>query len=143
MTQAGWSLAIHGGAGTLSRDTISPDEEALVRAVLTAARGAGAAILAAGGSALDAVEAAVLMLEDDPQFNAGRGSTVTYEGHFELDAAVMDGSDPRGRGGCRGAHGEKSSHAWRARSWRKARTRSSPGPGRRNSPGSTASSRPP
>ena len=91
MTDANWSLAIHGGAGTLSRETITADEEAEVRAALLEAREAGAAILAAGGSALDAVEAAVRCLEDAPQFNAGRGATLTYDGGFELDAAVMDG----------------------------------------------------
>ena len=91
MTDANWSLAIHGGAGTLSRETITADEEAEVRAALLEAREAGAAILAAGGSALDAVEAAVRCLEDAPQFNAGRGATLTYDGGFELDSAVMDG----------------------------------------------------
>ncbi|MGV3555669.1 MAG: isoaspartyl peptidase/L-asparaginase family protein [Croceibacterium sp.] len=92
MTHANWSLAIHGGAGTLSPETITADEEARVRAALIEAREAGAAILAAGGSALDAVEAAVRRLEDAPEFNAGRGATLTYDGGFELDAAVMDGA---------------------------------------------------
>jgi beta-aspartyl-peptidase (threonine type) len=92
MTQANWSLAIHGGAGTLSRETISAEEEAQVRAALLEARGAGAAILDAGGSALDAVETAVRLLEDAPEFNAGRGATLTFDGTFELDAAVMDGA---------------------------------------------------
>ncbi|MGX7896531.1 isoaspartyl peptidase/L-asparaginase family protein [Tsuneonella sp. HG222] len=91
MTQATWSLAIHGGAGTLSPDTITPEQGAAVRAALAAARDAGAAVLGAGGAALDAVEAAVRLLEDDEQFNAGRGATLTYEGGVELDAAVMDG----------------------------------------------------
>src|SRR5690606_2011543 len=91
MTDRHWSIAIHGGAGTLSRDTIGPDEEREVRAALTAARGAGSAILSAGGAALDAVESAVRKLEDAPQFNAGRGATLTFGGEFELDAAVMDG----------------------------------------------------
>ena len=91
MTDANWSLAIHGGAGTLSRETITADEEADVRAALLEAREAGAAILAAGGSALAAVEAAVRCLEAAPQFNAGRGATLTYDGGFELDSAVMDG----------------------------------------------------
>ena len=91
MTRTAWGLAIHGGAGTLSRDTITPEDEASVRGALSAARGAAEGILAAGGSALDAVEAAVRVLEDDPQFNAGRGSTVAYDGNFELDAAIMDG----------------------------------------------------
>ena len=92
MTHANWSLAIHGGAGTLTRETITPEEEAGVRAALLDAREAGAAILRAGGSALDAAEAAVRRLEDAPEFNAGRGATLTYEGGFELDAAVMDGA---------------------------------------------------
>jgi len=92
MTHANWSLAIHGGAGTLTRETITPEEEAGVRAALLDAREAGAAILRAGGSALDAAETAVRRLEDAPEFNAGRGATLTYEGGFELDAAVMDGA---------------------------------------------------
>jgi beta-aspartyl-peptidase (threonine type) len=92
MTHANWSLAIHGGAGTLTRETITPEEEAGVRAALLGAREAGAAILRAGGSALDAAEAAVRRLEDAPEFNAGRGATLTYDGGFELDAAVMDGA---------------------------------------------------
>ena len=91
MTDRQWSLAIHGGAGTLDRQTITPEEELAVLAALAEARRAGAAILAAGGHALDAVEAAVRVMEDAPQFNAGRGATVTFEGGFELDAAVMDG----------------------------------------------------
>ena len=92
MTHANWSLAIHGGAGTLTRETITPEEEAGVRAALLDARETGAAILRAGGSALDAAEAAVRRLEDAPEFNAGRGATLTYDGGFELDAAVMDGA---------------------------------------------------
>lgn len=92
MTEKTWSLAIHGGAGTLNRTTISAEQERGVHAALLAARTAGAELLADGGTALDAVEAAVRLLEDAPEFNAGRGATVTYEGGFELDAAVMDGS---------------------------------------------------
>jgi beta-aspartyl-peptidase (threonine type) len=92
MTHANWSLAIHGGAGTLTRETITPEEEAGVRAALLDAREAAAAILREGGSALDAVEAAVRRLEDAPEFNAGRGATLTFDGGFELDAAVMDGA---------------------------------------------------
>jgi beta-aspartyl-peptidase (threonine type) len=92
MTQVDWSLAIHGGAGTLTRETITAEEEAQVRAALVDARGAGEAILRTGGSALDAVEAAVRRLEDAPEFNAGRGATLTYDGGFELDAAVIDGA---------------------------------------------------
>ncbi|MGK2908663.1 MAG: isoaspartyl peptidase/L-asparaginase family protein [Sphingobium sp.] len=88
----GWTLMIHGGAGSMSRDNLSPDEDARGRAGLQSALDAGSAILASGGTALNAVEAAVRVLEDDPHFNAGRGSVFTYEGHNELDAAIMDGS---------------------------------------------------
>ena len=85
-----WSLAIHGGSGTMTRASIG--EGAAFRAGLEAALAAGTAILAGGGSALDAVEAAVRRLEDNPQFNAGRGAVFTAEGRNELDAAIMDGS---------------------------------------------------
>lgn len=88
----GWTLMIHGGAGSMSRDNLSADEDARARAGLQSALDAGCAILAGGGSALDAVEAAVKILEDDPHFNAGRGSVFTYEGHNEMDAAIMDGA---------------------------------------------------
>ena len=87
----GWTLVIHGGAGRLERGSLSPETDAGARAGLNAALDAGAAILAAGGSALDAVEAAVRVLEDDPHFNAGRGACFTYDAANELDAAIMDG----------------------------------------------------
>ena len=83
---------IHGGAGMIARDRTSPETDAGVRAALNRALDVGTAILAGGGTALDAVEAAVTILEDDPNFNAGRGSAFTYEGTNELDAAIMDGS---------------------------------------------------
>lgn len=86
-----WSLMIHGGAGQMRRDRLTADEDAGARAGLDAALAAGSAILAAGGSALDAVEAAVKVLEDDPHFNAGRGAVLTFEGGVSLDAAIMDG----------------------------------------------------
>jgi L-asparaginase / beta-aspartyl-peptidase len=89
-----WSLAIHGGAGTMAREAMSRTDQSAHEAGLGAALDAGSAVLAAGGSALDAVEAAVVALEDDPHFNAGRGSVFTYEGVIELDASIMDG---RGR----------------------------------------------
>lgn len=88
----GWTLMIHGGAGSMSRDNLSPNEDARGRAGLQSALEAGSVILASGGTALDAVEAAVKILEDDLHFNAGRGSVFTYEGHNEMDAAIMDGS---------------------------------------------------
>lgn len=89
----GWTLVVHGGAGKLDRDRVSAEQDAGARAGLNAALDAGEAILAAGGSALDAVEAAVRVLEDDPHFNSGRGAVLTYEGAIELDAAIMDGAD--------------------------------------------------
>ncbi len=87
-----WSLAIHGGAGTMAREAMTRADQSEYEAGLAAALDAGTAILAAGGSALDAVEAAVVVLEDDPHFNAGRGSVFTYDGTIELDASIMDGS---------------------------------------------------
>ena len=86
-----WKLVIHGGAGAMERSTTPPEREARIRAGLDAALDAGSAVLAKGGSALDAVEAAVRVLEDDPEFNAGRGSVFTYDGTIELDASIMDG----------------------------------------------------
>lgn len=90
-----WSLMIHGGAGQLARDVIGDAYDAAARAALARALDAGGAILATGGSALDAVAAAVEVLEDDPSFNAGRGAVFTYDGTIELDAAIMDGRDRR------------------------------------------------
>ncbi len=87
-----WSIAIHGGAGTMSRAAMTPEVEQAHRDALARARDAGAKVLAAGGSALDAVEAAIVILEDDPKFNAGRGAVFTYQGTNELDASIMDGS---------------------------------------------------
>lgn len=90
---SGWALAIHGGAGVIARDALTPDIEARLRAGLEQALAAGAAVMQAGGTALDAVEAAVCVLEDDPQFNAGRGAVFTADGTNELDAAIMDGAN--------------------------------------------------
>jgi L-asparaginase / beta-aspartyl-peptidase len=87
-----WTLVIHGGAGSMTPATLTRAEEAGARAGLSAALEAGAAILRAGGTALDAVEAAVAVLEDDPHFNAGRGSVFTAEGRIECDAAIMEGA---------------------------------------------------
>ena len=87
-----WRLVVHGGAGVLDRGRIGAEEDRSIRASLEAALEAGAAILAAGDAALDAVEAAARALEDDPHFNAGRGSVFTYQGTIELDAAIMEGS---------------------------------------------------
>jgi beta-aspartyl-peptidase (threonine type) len=86
-----WKLVIHGGAGVIERRLLSDEKECAIRAALEAALQAGSAILATGGGALDAVEAAARVLEDDPHFNAGRGSVFTYQGTIEMDAAIMDG----------------------------------------------------
>lgn len=86
-----WTLVIHGGAGVLERSRMTAEVEAATRAALSRALEAGAAVLRGGGTSLDAVEAAVKVLEDDPHFNAGRGAVFTYDGRNELDAAIMDG----------------------------------------------------
>lgn len=84
-------LAIHGGAGTIRRETMTPAAEAAYHAGLRRALREGHAVLAAGGSALEAVTLAVMALEDDPLFNAGHGAVYTSAGKHEMDAAVMDG----------------------------------------------------
>ncbi|WP_255406262.1 isoaspartyl peptidase/L-asparaginase [Novosphingobium sp. CF614] len=86
-----WSLAIHGGAGVIERGDLTPEKEKAYRSGLDEALRAGAAVLEKGGASLDAVEAAVRVLEDNPLFNAGRGAVFTAEGRNELDAAIMDG----------------------------------------------------
>lgn len=91
-----WTLAIHGGAGTISRTELTAEKEAAYRAGLRAALEAGGAILAAGGPAEEAVIAAVASLEDCPLFNAGRGSTFTAAGGIEMDAALMLGDSRAG-----------------------------------------------
>jgi beta-aspartyl-peptidase (threonine type) len=90
-----WKLVIHGGAGAMRPAHGDPDHEARARQGLRDALDAGAEVLGKGGSSVDAVEAAVRILEDDPCFNAGRGSTLNAEGVVELDAAIMDGSSRR------------------------------------------------
>jgi beta-aspartyl-peptidase (threonine type) len=86
-----WSIAIHGGAGTILRENLTEAMRREYEAGLGEAVDAGARLLAEGGNALDAVAATVVLLEDDPHFNAGRGATFTFEGKIELDAAIMDG----------------------------------------------------
>ncbi|SDC28371.1 beta-aspartyl-peptidase (threonine type) [Sphingomonas sp. YR710] len=88
----GWTLLIHGGAGQIRREATDAATDAGVRDALRLALEAGSALLAEGKSALDAVEAAVRLLEDDPYFNAGRGAVFTADGVNELDAAMMDGA---------------------------------------------------
>jgi len=86
-------LAIHGGAGTILRNKMTPEREAAYHAGLRRALDAGRVVLADGGTALNAVTAAVMALEDEPLFNAGRGAVYTAAGKQEMDAAVMDGRD--------------------------------------------------
>lgn len=86
------ALVIHGGAGVIARDGLDAAQEQAIRADLDRALDAGHAVLRGGGSALDAVEAAVLVLEESPRFNAGKGAVFNAEGRHELDASVMDGS---------------------------------------------------
>lgn len=86
-----WSLAIHGGAGVLERYSLTPEKDAAYRVALQAALDAGKAVLAAGGSSLDAVTAVITRLENDPRFNAGKGAVYTWDGTHELDASIMDG----------------------------------------------------
>lgn len=89
------ALAIHGGAGTLSRELMTATREKGYREALERALRQGHAVLAKGGAALDAVEAAVRALEDTPLFNAGRGSVFNADGQHEMDASLMSGVDLR------------------------------------------------
>ena len=88
-----FGIAIHGGAGTLVKGMMTPELEARYKAALQHALSEGYIILEQGGSALDAVEAAVKHLEDSPLFNAGKGSVFTAEGSHEMDASIMDGKN--------------------------------------------------
>lgn len=92
---AEWSILVHGGAGDVADDRISLHIEGCEKAAA-----AGAEVLAAGGSALDAVQRAVEVLEDDPLFNAGTGACLTAEETIELDASLMNGADLRAGGVC-------------------------------------------
>ena len=86
-----FGMVIHGGAGTIERREMTPENEAAHRAGLEQSLKAGYDILQRGGSSLDAVEAAIRVLEDNPLFNAGKGAVFTHEGTNELDASIMDG----------------------------------------------------
>jgi beta-aspartyl-peptidase (threonine type) len=87
-----WALAVHGGAGVIERGSLTADQETAYRAAMLTAMDAGSNVLRAGGSSLDAVEAVIRVLEDDPLFNAGRGAVFTADGRNELDASIMDGA---------------------------------------------------
>jgi beta-aspartyl-peptidase (threonine type) len=99
-----FGLAIHGGAGTLPRAETSGERERKYREGLCDALDAGFAVLQAGGTSLDAVTRAVVLLEDNPLFNAGHGSVFTLDGRNELDAAIMDGSNLKAGAVCGVAH---------------------------------------
>lgn len=85
------ALVIHGGAGTIRRESMTPDVERQYREKLTEALNTGYRILLKGGSSVDAVEATLRILEDSPLFNAGKGAVFTSAGTNEMDAAIMDG----------------------------------------------------
>jgi beta-aspartyl-peptidase (threonine type) len=85
------AIVIHGGAGVINRSDMTSEREARYRAGLEAARDAGYAVLERGGSSLDAVMTAVRVMEDDPQFNAGRGAVLNHDGIAELDSSIMEG----------------------------------------------------
>lgn len=85
-------LVVHGGAGTIRRESLDPETERAIRAKLAEALEAGHALLERGEPALDAVEAAIRVMEDSPLFNAGKGAVFTHEGRNELDASIMDGA---------------------------------------------------
>ncbi|HEX8196234.1 MAG TPA: isoaspartyl peptidase/L-asparaginase, partial [Pyrinomonadaceae bacterium] len=84
-------IVIHGGAGVITRGSLTPEQEKEYRVALEQAVLAGYKVLQAGGTSLDAVEAAVRIMEDSPLFNAGKGAVFTSEGTNELDASIMDG----------------------------------------------------
>ncbi len=88
-----FSIAIHGGAGTILREQMSDSLQQAILTDLEAAAKAGHQILANGGASLDAVVAAVKVLEDSPHFNAGKGSVLTHNEMVEMDASIMDGSN--------------------------------------------------
>ena len=95
-----FGIAIHGGAGTLPRSEMSGEAERRYRAGLSEAIDAGYAMLQDGGTSLDAVTRAVMLLEDNPLFNAGRGSVFTLDGRNELDASIMEGRNLRAGAVC-------------------------------------------
>ncbi|WP_295717537.1 isoaspartyl peptidase/L-asparaginase [uncultured Halovibrio sp.] len=103
----GFSLAVHGGAGVLHRDQMTPEREADYHAALERVLSAGEAVLDADGSALDAVTQAVCALENEPLFNAGRGAVFTRNEQQEMDAALMDGRN-RQAGAVAGIFGPKN-----------------------------------
>jgi L-asparaginase / beta-aspartyl-peptidase len=107
VTTKKWTLVIHGGAGSMARDNVPPEKDAAARAGLTKALEAGSAVLDKGGSAMDAVSAAIMVMENDETFNAGKGAVFTYKGINELDASIMNGKT-MGAGAVTGARYTKN-----------------------------------
>ena len=91
---ARWGIAIHTGAGNFTMASLGDRREPM-RAAMVAALTAGQRVLVSGGSSLDAVQAAIVVLEDSPHFNAGKGAVFTHAGTNELDASIMDGATHR------------------------------------------------
>jgi beta-aspartyl-peptidase (threonine type) len=119
MSEQAWRLVVHGGAGSMRPGTLDPETERCARAGLEAALAAGSAILGKRESAIDAVEAAVRVLEEDVCFNAGAASVLTASGVIELDAAIMDGRTAApGRSPDYGRPALRS--AWRGSQWNRA-----------------------
>ncbi len=102
-----YSIAIHGGAGTIERNLMSREKEEAYLSTLTESLESGYEILACGGSALEATQASVKVMEDSPLFNAGKGSVFTHEGTHEMDASIMDGRNLMA-GAVAGIHGIKN-----------------------------------
>ncbi|HPF72674.1 MAG TPA: isoaspartyl peptidase/L-asparaginase [Xanthomonadaceae bacterium] len=103
----GYALIIHGGAGTLQQKDLSKEALHAIRTDISRALDAGDAVLRDGGSSLDAINAALVIMEDSPQFNAGRGAVFNAEGVNEMDASIMDGRDQRA-GAVAGVHRVKN-----------------------------------
>ena len=87
------AIVIHGGAGTIIKEKMSPDIEAKYRSVLKQSIEAGYAVLKSGGSSTDAVISSIKVMEDSPLFNAGHGAVFNHQGQVELDASIMNGDD--------------------------------------------------
>lgn len=86
-----WAIVVHGGAGVIERKDLTPEQDKAYREAMGRVAEAGAEVLRKGGSSLDAIEAAIRLMEDDPLFNAGRGAVFAADGKNELDSSIMDG----------------------------------------------------
>lgn len=102
-----WAISIHGGAGVIKRENLSPEREAAIRAKLDEALAKGREILSNGGTSMDAITQVIMILENDPNFNAGKGAVFTWDGQNELDASFMEGKT-RNAGAVAGVHFTKN-----------------------------------